>query len=338
MHILAITQRRPRKQRSRAEKWFTRIHFVVVVILFATFFVAIAILVQQGESHFSNNFFFTDDLKLSESYQMTLCAENSPVRIEDNNQFGPYTLIVSTRNYMVLLSRFVYNCRRAMAMYACMTVFGTINRYLYHRNIYTISLFHDNLVLRKDVISVLELTFFVLSIITVKHLEREMELMKPFLKVCTKGLGSDAFEMSTWIPIIVGLCVNGVSWALALLVGGYHMIFLPESSTGEGGLNTSANGPEMVLEMSPQEYEYQRLQQQQQQRRGKGGSQQGVRSRQQQQPPQQEGWMPQRPAPQSYEQAYGGASDVSDLNNVPSGGYQHSDDEQQVADEITFNN
>lgn len=234
MHVLSPEQRLPGKKRSKAEKVFQRVNTIVVAAQLATLIVLIGLVAVAAPKSMKNNLFVNSELQLVNNYYYPDCEKTYTT---SNGLFNNYPFTVSVRNIAYLVTRSVYNMKRCWAIYAAYIGIGMINKLLFDLNIHHVTIGY--LQLRKDVISIMEIIFLILSFVTTKMLERENEILQDYVSGCyqqtyNKDFDKSYFQYSSpFIAFYVGLAISAALTFFALLVGFVSMWSLepPQASS-----------------------------------------------------------------------------------------------------------
>ena len=220
MHILGADQRRPRKDRSNAEKALQRLNTIVVAIQLACLLIVVAQLSMAAGKSFNSNFFGLSQYSVSDKALLNTTCEL--VTTTTSNQFSSYGIVLSYLNIPWMLSKNVNDVRTCLAANAVLIAIGAINKLFFDFNAHQFRYHH--LIFRKEVFTVWEMLALVVSFVTTKSVERNGNLIAQYLVECGNSNGNAYVYISPFVPIYISLSILTAAHFVTILLALKNML------------------------------------------------------------------------------------------------------------------
>ena len=214
MHIYGSDQRRPSKERSKTERILQRWNTLVVAGQTACFLVMVILFSVSESKTFTtkSSIFFSTKLSFADaSWNDPRCA----VTVTSSNYlFSDFNTTIDGRIMPLIVSRSVMHVRWCLAAHAVQIVLGIISKLLFEFNKYEFRYRH--FVVQKDVVTMFEIGFMVLTFVYTARIERDSNLIRHYLEqsACA-NLSRNSYPY--YIPAIALYCSLGLT-LLTLLI------------------------------------------------------------------------------------------------------------------------
>jgi hypothetical protein len=220
MHILGPDQRRPRKDRSTAEKAFQRLNTIVVAVQLACLLIVVAQITMNSGKTFNSNFFGVSEYQvLDPALLNTTCVLES---VTSGSQFTDYKLVLSYKNIPWMLSKNVNDVRTCIAANSVLIVLGAINKLFFDFNAHEFRYHH--FVFRKEVLTVWEMLALIVSYVTTKSIERNASIISRYLIACGNNNGNAYVSNIPFVPIFISLAIVTFVHFVSILIALKNML------------------------------------------------------------------------------------------------------------------
>ena len=216
MQLLGDNQRLPNKQRTTAERLFKRMNSVVMAVQFTCFLIDLARSTVSAPKTFKNDIWIAHDFRLDDVLTTKLnCTYQYTGSLNGYDNMG---LTLDEYNHGFLFADFAGRVRFALIITALAIIIGAINKLLFDLNVYEFK--WKNLLLHKEVITVIELIFLAMTIQSCYEAGKGAEILRHYIKAC--GINTETslpFTLpfvSIYVATAVTLFVHAVSACIHL--------------------------------------------------------------------------------------------------------------------------
>jgi hypothetical protein len=217
MHILPYKQRRSLKHRSSGEQALKWVNIVVAGVQLACFIIVITQINSGARLTFDNDMWNDDPIALTVSLQAKLSNCSSTQTIELSGFTGiPATF--SEDNFFYYMAYMMREIKFAVVVNAFATVLGWVNKVLFNLNFYETR--HKHIILRKDILTTLEIMFLVFGILATNDASGWAGYLTEHLKHC--GLVEKSYL--PYVPPLVAFFVcQSITLAMHVLCMAAHV-------------------------------------------------------------------------------------------------------------------
>jgi hypothetical protein len=181
MHLVGDDQRRPRKERTTAERMFKRINSVILALQFTCLLIAMATAFIAGGNTFSGDMWFGTEYGLELVLQTK--TENCSYATRDERWgYLSTPMAITSANQGLFFVTLASSVRSEMITAFLAFIVGAINKLIYDLNVFEKDI--KRMTLHKECLSVIELVFLGMTINSNSGLETKAAPLRPYLKHC----------------------------------------------------------------------------------------------------------------------------------------------------------
>lgn len=204
MHIYGKDQQAFHLQRTEAERWWSRLNVLIVVVQLACFLAAIIRTSTNASNSMSNSFFAISPLNLKAAYVQEGCEYNVT---RTHAFFRNVTYTMRPDNVGYFVSRGALNIRYLMAITAVHVVVSMLNRLWFETNTHEIR--YHFVVFRKDMVTTWEVLLMVLGMVMTWGVTKENQIMTDYLNACNTASGGSYYNsVQPYTELIVSYIVS----------------------------------------------------------------------------------------------------------------------------------
>lgn len=243
MHLVGDDQRRHRKDRTSAEKFFKRANTFIVAIQLACFLIAISQISIAANKTFKGSMFFPRKFELERILDNK--TGNCSLTIVDTYfSMRNVNVTVHTNNRGYFFARLAYGLRTVIGVNAATIVVGGANKLIMDLNKYE---FHyHQLVIHKEVLTTIEIVLLCYNLYVLADTEMWASILRAFLDHC-------GVEADTSVPYVVPVFALYFAVSFALFCHVLTFVIHVVNATKKGGVTMEGvrAGAKGVIDMDP---------------------------------------------------------------------------------------